>query len=159
MVSRRPSGKRTGVPYIASFAEVEVDTGTGRTQVLKLVIINDCGTVMYASGAEAQQVGGQVMAMGEALTEELIYDPVRGVPLNFNFIDYKMPTILDMPAIEPVLLEVWRGAGEYGACGIGEGTLTCTPRAIANAVYNAIGARVDELPLTPEKVLRALGKI
>jgi xanthine dehydrogenase molybdenum-binding subunit len=159
MVSRRPSGTKTGVPYIASFAEVEVDTGTGRTQVLKLVIINDCGTVMYASGAESQQIGGQVMAMGEALTEELIYDPVRGVPLNFNFIDYKMPTILDMPAVEPVLLEVWRGAGEYGACGIGEGTLTCSPRAIANAVYNAIGARVDELPLTPEKVLRALGKI
>jgi len=159
MVSRRPSGTKTGVPYIASFAEVEVDTGTGRTQVLKLVIINDCGTVMYASGAESQQIGGQVMAMGEALTEELIYDPVRGVPLNFNFIDYKMPTILDMPEIEPVLLEVWRGAGEYGACGIGEGTLTCSPRAIANAVYNAIGARVDELPLTPEKVLRALGKI
>jgi len=159
MVSRRPSGKRTGVPYIASFAEVEVDTSTGRTQVLKLVIINDCGTVMYASGAEAQQVGGQVMALGEALTEELIYDPVRGVPLNFNFIDYKMPTILDMPVVEPVLLEVWRGAGEYGACGIGEGTLTCTPRAVANAVYNAIGARVDDIPLTPEKVLRALGKI
>ena len=159
MVSRRPAGTKTGVPYIASFAEVEVDTGTGRTQVLKLVIINDCGTVMYASGAESQQIGGQVMALGEALTEELIYDPVRGVPLNFNFIDYKMPTILDMPTIEPVLLEVWRGAGEYGACGIGEGTLTCSPRAIANAVYNAIGARVDELPLTPDKVLRALGKI
>jgi xanthine dehydrogenase molybdenum-binding subunit len=159
MVSRRPAGKRTGVPYIASFAEVEVDLGTGRTQVLRLVILNDCGTVMYASGAEAQQVGGQVMALGEALTEELIYDPVRGVPLNFNFIDYKMPTILDMPTVEPVLLEVWRGAGEYGACGVGEGTLTCTPRAIANAVYHAIGARVDELPLTPDKVLRALGKI
>ena len=159
MVSRRPAGTKTGVPYIASFAEAEVDISTGRTQVLKLVIINDCGTVMYASGAESQQIGGQVMAMGEALTEELIYDPVRGVPLNFNFIDYKMPTILDMPAIEPVLLEVWRGAGEYGACGIGEGTLTCSPRAIANAVYNAIGARVDELPLTPDKVLRALGKI
>ena len=159
MVSRRPSAQRTGVPYIATFAEVEVDTGTGRAQVLKLVVINDCGTVMYASGAEAQQVGGQVMAMGEALTEELIYDPVRGVPLNFNFIDYKMPTILDMPTVEPVLLEVWRGAGEYGACGIGEGAVTCAPRAIANAIYNAIGVRVDELPLTPEKVLRALGKI
>jgi CO/xanthine dehydrogenase Mo-binding subunit len=159
MVSRRPSGQKTGVPFIASFAEVEVDIGTGRIQVLKLVIVNDCGTVMHASGAEAQQIGGQVMALGEALTEELIYDPVRGVPLNFNLIDYKMPTILDMPSIEPVLLEVWRGAGEYGACGIGEGTLTCTPRAVANAVYNAIGARVDELPLTPEKVLRALGKI
>ena len=159
MVSRRPNGQRTGVPYIASFAEVEVDTGTGRTQVLKLIIINDCGQVMYASGAEAQQIGGQVMAVGEALTEEIIYDPVHGVPLNFNFIDYKMPTILDMPSIEPVLLEIWRGAGEYGACGIGEGTLTCTPRAIANAVYNAIGSRVDEIPITPEKVLHALGRI
>ena len=90
-------------------------------QVLKLVVINDCGTVMYASGAEAQQVGGQVMGVGEALTEEIVYDPVRGVPLNFNFIDYKIPTMADMPDIDPVLLEVWRGAGEYGACGIGEG--------------------------------------
>jgi xanthine dehydrogenase molybdenum-binding subunit len=159
MVSRKPNTTRTGVPYIASFAEVEVDTSTGRTQVLKLVIVNDCGTVMYASGAEAQQIGGQVMALGEALTEEIIYDPVHGVPLNFNFIDYKMPTILDMPDIDPVLLEVWKGAGEYGACGIGEGTLTCTPRAVANAIYNAIGKRVNELPLTPEKVLHALGKI
>jgi len=159
MISRHPASQRTGVPYIASFAEVEVDTSTGRTQVVKLVIINDCGTVMYASGAESQQIGGQVMAIGEALTEEIIYDPVHGVPLNFNFIDYKMPTILDMPEIEPVLLEVWRGAGEYGACGIGEGTLTCTPRAIANAVYNAIGARIDEIPITPDKVLRALGRI
>jgi CO/xanthine dehydrogenase Mo-binding subunit len=159
MVSRTPNKTRTGVPYIASFAEVDVDTATGRTQVLKLVIINDCGTVMYASGAEAQQIGGQVMAVGEALTEELVYDPVHGVPLNFNFIDYKIPTILDMPQIEPVLLEVWRGAGEYGACGIGEGTLTCTPRAIANAVYNAIGERIDAIPITPDKVLRALGRI
>ena len=157
-VSRRPSTQKTGVPYIASFAEVEVDTSTGRTQVLKLVIINDCGTVMYASGAEAQQIGGQCMAVGEALTEEIVYDPVRGVPLNFNFIDYKIPTMADMPSIDPVLLEVWRGAGEYGACGIGEGTVTCTPRAIANAVYNAIGVRVDELPLTPEKLLCALGR-
>jgi len=159
MVSRKPDDSKTGVPYIASFAEVEVDTATGRTQMLKLVIINDCGTVMYASGAEAQQIGGQVMAVGEALTEELIYDPIRGVPLNFNLIDYKMPTILDMPDVEPVLLEIWKGAGEYGACGIGEGTLTCTPRAVANAVFNAIGARVDEIPLTPEKILNALGRI
>jgi xanthine dehydrogenase molybdenum-binding subunit len=158
-VSRSPAKQKTGVPYIASFAEVEVDTTTGRTQVIKLIIVNDCGTVMYASGAEAQQIGGQVMGIGEALTEEIIYDPIRGVPLNFNFVDYKIPTILDMPEIEPVLLEIWRGAGEYGACGIGEGTLTCTPRAIANAVYNAIGARIDDIPITPEKVLRALGRI
>ena len=153
-----PNAEKTGVPYIANFAEVEVDTSTGRVQVLKLVVLNDCGTVMYASGAEAQQIGGQVIGVGEALTEEIIYDEATGVPLNFNWIDYKIPTMADMPEIDPALLEVWRGAGEYGACGIGEGTVTCTPRAVLNAIYNAIGARIDDIPVKPEKVLKALGK-
>lgn len=157
-LSRPPNSEKTGVPYFATFAEVDVDVDTGRIETRKLVVLNDCGTVMYATGAEAQQIGGQVMALGEALTEELIYDKASGIPLNFNFIDYKIPTLVDMPEIEPVLLEVWRGAGEYGACGIGEGAVTCTPRAVANAVYNAIGVRIDDLPLTPEKVLHALGK-
>ena len=158
-LSRPPLAERTGVPFIANFAEVEVDTGTGLTQVLKLVVVSDCGTVMYASGAEAQQIGGQVIAVGETLTEEIIYDQATGVPLNFNWIDYKIPTMADMPDIEPVLMEVWRGAGEYGACGIGEGVLTCTPAAILNAIYSAIGVRIDDIPVKPEKVLMALGKV
>jgi xanthine dehydrogenase molybdenum-binding subunit len=157
-VCRTPPGDRTGVPYIATFAEVEVDTATGQTQVLRMVVVNDCGTVMYASGAEAQQVGGQVTAVGEALTEEIIYDEATGFPLNFNWIDYQIPTMADMPEVEPALLEVWRGGGEYGACGIGEGTVTCGPRAILNAIYNAIGVRIDDIPIKPEKVLEALGK-
>jgi len=156
--SRLPAAEETGVPYLAAFAEVEVDTGTGRIEVLELVVVNDCGTVMYASGAEAQQIGGQCAGVGETLTEEIIYDRGTGVPLNFNWIDYHIPTLPDMPHITPVLLEEWRGAGEYGACGIGEGVLTCTPRAILNAVYQAIGVRLDEIPLTPQKVLAALGK-
>jgi len=156
--SRSPLSTKTGVPFIANFAEVEVDEDTGKVDVLKLVVVNDCGTVMYASGAEAQQIGGQVIGVGETLSEEIIYDPRTGVPLNFNWIDYRIPTMADMPDIEPVLLEVWKGAGEYGACGIGEGTVTCTPRAILNAVYNAIGVRVDEIPATPEKVLAALAE-
>ena len=158
-LSRPPLATRTGVPAIANFAEVEVDTGTGLVQVQKLVVVNDCGCVMYASGAEAQQIGGQVIGVGETLTEEIIYDPQTGVPLNFNWIDYKIPTMADMPDIDPLLLEVWRGGGEYGACGIGEGTLTCTPRAILNAIYNAIGVRIDEIPVKPERVLGALGKV
>jgi len=156
--SRVPNGQRTGVPYFANFAEVEVDTDTGKVDVLHLVVINDCGTVMFASGAEAQQVGGQVMGLGEVLTEEIIYDEATGVPLNFNWIDYKIPTMADMPEIDPILLEIWKGAGEYGACGIGEGTLTCTPRAVMNAIYNAIGVRINDIPVKPEKVLQALGK-
>lgn len=157
--SRLPNAEKTGVPFTANFAEVEVDTDTGKVEVLHLVMVNDCGTVMFASGAEAQQVGGQVTGMGEALTEEIIYDEATGTPLNFNWIDYKIPTIADMPEIDPVLLEVWQGAGEYGACGIGEGTLTCTPRAILNAIYNAIGVRINDIPIKPEKVLRAMGKV
>lgn len=157
-LSRPPLSQRTGVPYIATFAEVEVDCGTGKVEVQKLVVVNDCGTVMFASGAEAQQVGGQCIGLGEALTEEIVYDRASGQPLNFNWIDYAIPTMADMPDIEPVLLEVWRGGGAYGACGIGEGTVTCAPRAILNAIYNAIGSRVDELPVKPEKILRALGK-
>ena len=157
-LGRAPNSEKTGVPYIATFAEVEVDTETGKVEVLKLVVLNDCGTVMFASGAEAQQIGGQCMGLGEALTEEIIYDEATGVPLNFNLIDYKIPTMADMPEIEPVLMEVWKGAGEYGACGIGEGTVTCTPRAVLNAIYNAIGVRINDIPIKPEKVLVALGK-
>jgi len=157
-VGKTPNTERTGVPYIANFAEVEVDTDTGHTQVLKLVVLNDCGTVMFASGAEGQQIGGQVMGLGEALTEEIIYDEATGLPLNFNWIDYKIPTMADMPDIDPILLEIWKGAGEYGACGIGEGTVTCTPRAVLNAIYNAIGVRINDIPIKPEKVLQALGK-
>ena len=157
-MSRAPNEKQTGVPFFANFAEVEVDTSTGKVAVLKLVVVNDCGTVMYASGAEAQQIGGQCQGMGEALTEEIIYDKATGVPLNFNWIDYTIPTMADMPDIDPVLLEVWKGGGEYGACGIGEGTLTCTPRAILNAIYNAIGVRINDIPVKPEKILKALGK-
>ncbi len=153
-----PNVTKTGVPYIATFAEVEVDIDTGKTEVLKMVVINDCGTVMFASGAEAQQIGGQCIGVGESLTEEIIYDRMTGVPLNFNWIDYKIPTMADMPDIEPVLLEVWKGAGEYGACGIGEGTVTCAPRAILNAIYNAIGVRVNDIPVKPEVILKALGK-
>jgi xanthine dehydrogenase molybdenum-binding subunit len=157
-VSRVPAGEKTGVPFLATFAEVVVDTATGRVGVERLVILNDCGTVMYASGAEAQQIGGQCAGLGETLFEEIIYDQASGVPLNFNWIDYQIPTMADMPEIEPVLLEVWRGAGEYGACGIGDSVLTCTPRAILNGIYHAIGVRIDDIPIKPEKVLRALGK-
>jgi xanthine dehydrogenase molybdenum-binding subunit len=159
MASRRPSTEKTGVPFMATFSEVEVDTDTGQVRVLKIVIANDCGTVMYASGVEAQQIGGQCTGIGESLTEEIIYDKATGAPLNFNWIDYRIPTILDVPEVEPIPLEVWKGSGEYGACGIGEAVLTCTPGSVVNAVHNAIGVRIGDIPITPEKILRALGKI
>jgi CO/xanthine dehydrogenase Mo-binding subunit len=152
-------GEKTGIPFGATFADVEVDTETGEVKIVKLVVVSDCGTVMYAPGAEGQQIGGQCIGVGETLTEEIIYDDATGVPLNFNWIDYKVPTMADFPEVEPVLLEVWKGAGEYGACGMGEGTTTCTSRSIANAIYNATGVRLDEIPFKPEKVLSALREV
>ncbi len=155
-VSQMPALEKTGAPFGACFAEVEVDTETGKVDVLRLVIVHDCGTVMFASGAEGQQIGGQTFGIGESLMEEIVYDEASGVPLNFNWVDYQLPTMLDFPEVEPVLLEVWRGAGEFGACGMGEGAPSSTPRAVANAIYNAIGVRIDEIPIKPEKVLHAL---
>lgn len=149
----------TGTPFTATFVEVEVDMETGQIEILNTIVLHDPGTVMFASGAEGQQVGGQAMAIGETLTEEIIYDEATGIPLNFNWIDYKIPTITDFPAVEPVLMEIWKGAGEYGACGIGESVTTCTPSAIANAIYNATGVRIYNIPFKPEKVLKALGKL
>jgi CO/xanthine dehydrogenase Mo-binding subunit/NADPH-dependent glutamate synthase beta subunit-like oxidoreductase/CO/xanthine dehydrogenase FAD-binding subunit len=150
--------EKTGAPYLASFAEVEVDTETGMVEVTRLVVVHDAGTVMFPAGAEAQQIGAQVQSIGETLYEEVVYDRESGLPLSFDWIDYTMPTMLDMPVVEPVLLEVWRGAGEYGACGIGESAITCTPRAILNAVYNATGVHINEIPAKPEKVLDALAR-
>lgn len=154
-----PNLEPLGVPWMATFAEVEVNTDTGKVDVPHMVVVNDAGTVMYASGAEGQMVGGQVQALGEGMTEEIIYDKATGRPLNFNLIDYKMPLMTDLQEVDPVLLEVWRGHGEYGACGIGEGALTCLPRAIMNAIYNATGAYMEGNPVKPEKVLAALGKV
>ena len=145
-----------GISFMATFADVEVDFSTGEVEVLKLVVVSDAGTVMYASGAEGQLIGGQCMALGESLREEIVYDPASGVPLNLNWIDYKIPTMADFPLIEPIPMEVWKGGGQYGACGIGEAANVCTPRAISNAVYNALGVRVNELPITPNKILETL---
>jgi len=155
-ISRGANSQVTGVPYQATFAEVEVDMETGEVTVLRLVVVNDAGTVLNASGAEAQQIGGQTMALGETLSEEIVYDRQTGVPLSLNFIDYKVLTMADMPEIEPALLEVWKGAGEYGAAGLGEGTLTNTPAAVLNAIYNAIGVRIDHIPVRPSDILEAL---
>jgi CO/xanthine dehydrogenase Mo-binding subunit/aerobic-type carbon monoxide dehydrogenase small subunit (CoxS/CutS family) len=154
-----PYEQKTGCPFLATFAEVEVDADTGAVEVIRIVQVNDCGRVMYRTGAESQLIGGQSMALSETLMEEIVYDERTGLPLNFNWVDYRMATLADAPAVDPLLLEVWKGVGDYPASGIGESVTTATPRAIANAIYNAVGVRVNDLPITPQKVLRALGRI
>ena len=137
------------------FAEVEVDTETGFVTVKKMMGVHDCGLIINQRTLESQINGGIIMGMGYALYEERVMDDLSGVVLNPNFETYKLPGIGDVPEIEIVLINM----PERGVIGIGEPATVPTAAAIANAVANAIGVRVSSLPITPAKVLAALGKV
>ena len=153
-----PPAEVTGCPFLACFAEVEVDTGTGAVEVVRIAQATDCGKVMYRAGADGQLVGGVTMGASEALLEQIVYDERTGLPLNFDWVGYRIATLADAPPVEPAALEVWRGAGHHPASGLGESAITAAPAAIANAVYNAIGVPLYDLPITPDKVLQALAR-
>ena len=137
------------------FAEVEVDTETGLVTVKKMLGVHDCGLIINKLTLESQINGGIIMGMGYALYEERVMDDLSGVVLNPNFETYKLPGIADVPEIEIVLINM----PERGVIGIGEPATVPTAGAIANAVANAIGVRVSSLPITPAKILAALGKV
>jgi xanthine dehydrogenase YagR molybdenum-binding subunit len=136
------------------FAEVEVDTDTGFVRVKKITAVQDCGLVLSKLTCESQVNGGILMGMGYALYEERIMDRLSGVVLNPNFETYKLPGLADIPEIDLVLMDM----PERGVIGIGEPATIPTAAAIANAVANALGVRVASLPITPARVLAALGK-
>lgn len=145
--------------YQAHFCEVEVDTETGEWKLKKTVLVNDVGTAIYPDSVNGQQYGGFIMGIGRDLGEELIYDSMTGVLLNGNFLDYKIATMLDCGSIEPYIKESGLGLGPFGSVGIGEDLAVLAMPLISNAIYNAIGVRINELPVTPDKVLKALGKV
>jgi xanthine dehydrogenase YagR molybdenum-binding subunit len=138
----------------AQFAEAAVDTETGLVALKQIVCVQDCGLVVSRLTCESQVYSGIVMGIGYALYEERIMDRRSGVVLNPNFETYKLPGIADMPDIDIVLLDM----PERGVIGVGEPVTIPTAAAIANAVANALGVRVPSLPITPAKVLAALGK-
>jgi xanthine dehydrogenase molybdenum-binding subunit len=151
----------TGRPRLcrqAHFLEIEVDTETGKIEVKKLVNVNDVGKAVSPETVEGQMYGGSYMGVGRALTEEMIWDGKTGVLLNRNLLDYKYAAMNDSGPIEAIYLETGLGHGPYGACGIGESTPTIVPAMFGPAVYNAIGKWIDDFPITPDKVLKALGK-
>jgi CO/xanthine dehydrogenase Mo-binding subunit len=133
--------------------EVEVDEETGQTRVSRLVTCFDAGRVIHRANAEGQLEGGAVQGLGYALMEEIALD--HGVSRNPHLVDYKIPTTLDAPAIQAVLLESGNGLGPFGAKGLGEPAMTPSIAAVANAVSQALGVRVTELPITAERVLAA----
>jgi xanthine dehydrogenase molybdenum-binding subunit len=142
----------------AHFMEVEVDSETGEVQVTKVVNVNDVGKVVSWEGCEGQQYGGSYMAVGRGRSEEVIHDPATGVMLNGNLLDYKIATIQDIGSVETFLVETGMGYGPYGIVGIAEDVATIVPALILPAVHNAIGAWVESYPITPDQVLKALGK-
>lgn len=156
-----PDEKAFSRAFTASVAEVAVDTDTGLVEVINLVQGNDCGTILSRKRIEGQLQGVLSGGIGFALSEDWIMDQeVGGRILNGNFSDYKIATSLDtMDILQPcVIVEAPDPIGPYGARGMGETVLSPAAPAILNAIYNAIGVRFNSTPITPDKVLRALGK-
>lgn len=137
------------------FAEVEVDVETGFVKLRKVLVVQDCGAIINPLTTESQINGGVIMGIGYALYERRVMDARSGVVLNPNFETYKLPGPADMPDIDILLLDM----PERGVIGVGEPCTIPTAAAIANAVANAIGVRVPDLPITPDRVLAALGKV
>ncbi len=141
----------------AHAAEVAVDLDTGEVRVLKLTACHDVGRAVNPLNVEGQIEGGAAMALGYALQEEVLVE--EGRILTPSLAEYLLPTSLDVPAIESIILESGEGLGPFGSRGIGEPSCVVASGAIANALRDAIGVAVKELPITPERVLRALGRL
>jgi CO/xanthine dehydrogenase Mo-binding subunit len=136
-------------------AEVEVDEDTGRVTVLRYVSIADIGKAINPRECEGQEEGAAMMGLGHTFFEQMIYD--GGQLMNPSLIDYRLPAMSDLPGeYRSILVENEDGPGPYGAKGIGESGLLPTAPAVANAIARAIGVRLTGLPMTPERVWRAL---
>ena len=149
--------KGSSTSFIAQVAEVEVDRETGRVKLNKFVTAHDVGTIINPLGHQGQIDGEAIMAIGSSLMEELIDD--QGKITTTNLGEYKIPNILDIPKLKTVLVQGKNGPGPYEAKGIGEHANVTPPAAIANAVHDACGVRLFDVPVTAEKVYKALRKI
>jgi putative selenate reductase molybdopterin-binding subunit len=140
----------------AHFVEVEVDTELGRAHVTKYLAVHDCGRIMNPLTARSQIKGGAIMGIGMALHEDLVYDRRSGNPLSAGYYGARVATHRDAPDIEVIFVESDDGLGPFGAKSMGESSKVPSPAAVANAVFNAIGVRMKDLPITREKIVAAL---
>jgi CO/xanthine dehydrogenase Mo-binding subunit len=135
--------------------DVEVDPETGKTQILRYTALQDAGKAIHPSYVEGQMQGGVVQGIGWALNEEYVFND-KGEMLNSSFLDYRMPTSLDLPMIDTVIVEVENPGHPFGLRGVGEVSIVPPMAAIANAIYRAIGVRLYQLPMSPSKVMAAI---
>ena len=147
-------GPSPAYSYSAQVAEVSVDEETGEVTVHKVWAAHDCGRALNPVSVEGQIIGSVWMGMGQALTEEMVWKD--GMLMNPGLLEYRSPSSVESPEIEPIIVESIDPEGPFGAKECSEGSLAATIPAIANAIYDAVGVRLHESPFTPERVLAAL---
>jgi 4-hydroxybenzoyl-CoA reductase subunit alpha len=147
-------GPSPAYSYSAQVAEVSVDEETGEVTVHKVWAAHDCGRALNPVSVEGQIIGSVWMGMGQALTEEMVWKD--GMLMNPGLLEYRSPSSIESPAVEPIIVESIDPEGPFGAKECSEGSLAATIPAIANAIYDAVGVRLHECPFTPERVLAAM---
>ncbi|MBI3839477.1 MAG: xanthine dehydrogenase family protein molybdopterin-binding subunit [Planctomycetia bacterium] len=148
-----PEGPSNG--FGTHIVDVEVDPETAKVTILRYTVIQDAGRAIHPSYVEGQMQGGAVQGIGWALNEEYVFDD-QGRMQNPNYLDYRMPTALDVPMIETIIVEVPNPAHPYGVRGVGETPIVAPPAAIAAAIYKATGVRARELPISPPRLWAAM---
>ncbi|MBL8175682.1 MAG: xanthine dehydrogenase family protein molybdopterin-binding subunit [Bryobacterales bacterium] len=144
-----------GGSFSGVIADVEVDPETGKTQIVRFTSIQDVGKAIHPAYVEGQMQGGSVQGIGWALNEEYYMDE-SGTMRNSSLLDYRMPTTLDLPMIETIIVEVPNPGHPFGVRGVGEANIVPPPGAIANAIYRAAGVRLRTLPMKPSTVMEAI---
>ncbi|MGA2410995.1 MAG: xanthine dehydrogenase family protein molybdopterin-binding subunit [Candidatus Binataceae bacterium] len=144
-----------GPSFAATCVDLEVDPDTGKVQILRATVAQDVGKALHPAYVEGQMQGGTAQGIGWALNEEYFYDS-RGTLRNTGLLDYRMPTCLDLPMIETVIVEVPAPGHPIGSRGVGEVNIVPPPAAVANAIYHAIGIRMTQLPMSPPRLLKAI---
>jgi CO/xanthine dehydrogenase Mo-binding subunit len=146
---------KPGGAFATHLVDVEVDPETGKVDILRYTAAQDAGTAIHPSYVEGQMQGGVVQGIGWALNEEYFYDDA-GVMRNASFLDYRIPTCYDVPMIDTIIVEVPNPGHPYGVRGAGEVPIVPPPAAIAAAIYRAVGVRLNQLPMSPPRVLHAI---
>jgi CO/xanthine dehydrogenase Mo-binding subunit len=148
-----PTG--VGGAFATHVVDVGVDEETGKVHILRYTAVQDAGKAIHPSYVEGQMQGGVAQGIGWALNEEYVYND-KGVMTNSSYLDYRMPTCLDLPMIDTVIVEVPNPGHPYGVRGVGEVPIVPPPAAVANAIYRAIGVRMNQLPMSPGRVVKAI---
>lgn len=149
------NARGVGGSFAGVIADVEVDRETGKVDIVRFTSVQDAGKAIHPSYVEGQMQGGSVQGIGWALNEEYYMDD-KGRMTNSTFLDYRMPTSLDLPMIDTVIVEVPNPGHPFGARGVGEASIVPPPGAVANAIHNAIGVRLHRLPMNPVRVWEAI---